>query len=100
MRSPHQILLRPRITEKGSSMSGDGRPLVVFEVARDATKTEIKNAVQAAFNVEVAEVRTLIMRGKEKRRARTIGRRQNWKKAIVKLKEGFEIDFFGGIAAS
>ncbi len=72
--------------------------MVVFEVARDANKSEIKNAVQAAFNVEVSDVRTLNIRGKEKRRGKTVGRRPNWKKAIVTLAEGQTIDFFGGSA--
>jgi large subunit ribosomal protein L23 len=97
MRTPHQILLRPRITEKGSMMA-ETRPVVVFEVARDANKSEIKNAVQAAFNVEVKDVRTMLVRGKIKRRGTSIGKRSNWKKAIVTLGEGQAIDFFGGSA--
>lgn len=97
MRTPHQILLRPRITEKGSMMA-ETKPVVVFEVARDANKSEIKNAVQAAFNVEVKDVRTLLVRGKIKRRGANVGKRSNWKKAIVTLAEGQSIDFFGGSA--
>src|SRR5207247_7032133 len=94
-RAPHQVLLKPRITEKGSRMA-ETSPVVIFEVARDANKTEIKNAVQAAFNVEVEDVRTVLVRGKIKRRGRSIGQRSNWKKAIVTLAEGHTIDFFGG----
>ena|SRR5687768_2182972 len=94
MRSPYEILRRPRITEKGSRLA-ESTPTVVFEVPRDANKTEIKNAVQAVFNVEVISVRTAIMRGKIKRRGRNVGKRPNWKKAMVKLAEGQEIDFFG-----
>ena len=97
MRTPHQVLLRPRITEKGSMMA-ETRPVVVFEVARDANKSEIKNAVQAAFNVEVKDVRTMLVRGKIKRRGTSIGKRSNWKKAIVTLADGQAIDFFGGSA--
>ncbi len=97
MRSPYQILRSPRITEKGSLMA-ERRPVVVFEVVRDANKTEIKNAVQAAFNVEVENVRTMVVRGKLKRRGKSIGRKPSWKKAIVTLVEGHEIDFFGGSA--
>tara|TARA_Y100001934_G_C11589349_1_gene422598 strand:+ start:88 stop:330 length:243 start_codon:yes stop_codon:yes gene_type:complete len=72
--------------------------VVVFEVSKDANKIEIKNAVQAAFNVEVTGVRTMIVRGKVKRRGRNIGKLPTWKKAIVTLAEGNEIDFFGGIS--
>jgi len=97
MKGPHQILLKPRITEKGS-LAAERKPVVVFQVSRDANKTEIKNAVQAAFNVEVDNVRTMVVRGKLKRRGRFVGKRQNWKKAIVTLAEGNEIDFFGGSA--
>lgn len=95
MRTPYEILKRPRITEKGSRMA-EATPTVIFEVPRDANKTEIKNAVQRVFNVEVESVRTSIMRGKIKRRGKTTGKRPNWKKAMVKLKPGNEIDFFGG----
>lgn len=79
-------------------MMAETRPVVVFEVARDANKSEIKNAVQAAFNVEVKDVRTLLVRGKIKRRGANIGKRSNWKKAIVTLADGQSIDFFGGSA--
>ena len=96
MREPIHILKRPRITEKGSQLA-ETHNVVVFEVARDANKIEIKNAVQSAFNVEVSNVRTMIVRGKIKRRGRNIGKRPTWKKAIVTLADGHEIDFFGGI---
>jgi large subunit ribosomal protein L23 len=96
MKRNSDILRRPRITEKGS-LQAEKLPVVVFEVARDANKTEIKNAVQSAFSVEVQEVRTMIVRGKIKRRGRNIGKRPNWKKAIVTLAEGQNIDFFGGV---
>ena len=96
MREPVHILKRPRITEKGSLLA-ETHNVVVFEVVRDANKIEIKNAVQSAFNVEVSNVRTMIVRGKIKRRGRNIGKRPTWKKAIVTLADGHEIDFFGGI---
>jgi large subunit ribosomal protein L23 len=67
MRRISDILRRPRITEKGS-LQAEKVPVVVFEVARDANKIEIKNAIQDAFKVEVTNVRTLIVRGKVKRR--------------------------------
>lgn len=96
MRPASEILLKPRITEKGS-MLAEKRAVVMFEVARDANKTEIKNAVQATFNVEVADVKTMNIRGKIKRRGRFIGKRSNWKKALVILAEGHTIDFFGQV---
>ena len=96
MRSPYEILRKPRITEKGSTMA-ETTPCVIFEVPLDANKSEIKNAVRTVFNVEVDSVRTMIVRGKVKRRGRHIGQRSNWKKAIVVLAEGQEIDFFGAV---
>lgn len=95
MRSPYEILKRPRITEKGSRMS-EQNPVVTFEVPLNANKTEIAKAVASVFGVEVVEVRTAVMRGKIKRRGRTMGKRPNWKKAMVTLAKGQEIDFFGG----
>jgi large subunit ribosomal protein L23 len=99
MRTPHDILKRPRITEKGSRLS-ETTPTVVFEVPRDANKSEIKNAVQRVFNVEVLDVRTQTVRGKIKRRGKNVGKRPNWKKAIVRLAAGQEIDFFGGTTSA
>ncbi len=98
MQSAYDILKKPRITEKGSAMA-ESRPVVVFEVPLDANKIQIKNAVQSIFNVEVDQIRTMIVRGKMKRRGRHIGKRSNWKKAIVTLAEGQEIDFFGATGA-
>ncbi len=97
MRSAHEILRKPRITEKGSLVA-EKAPVVVFEVARDANKNEIKYAVQSSFGVEVKAVRTAIIRGKIKRRGKNVGKRSNWKKAFVTLGEGQTIDFFGGSA--
>lgn len=94
--SAYELLKRPRITEKGSRMA-EANPTAVFEVPLDANKTEIKKAVQAVFGVDVVDVRTMIVRGKIKRRGRHIGKRSNWKKAIVTMAEGHDIDFFGGI---
>jgi large subunit ribosomal protein L23 len=91
----HELLKRPRITEKGSRAS-EIQPTAVFEVPLDANKTEIAKAVRALFNVEVVDVRTMVVRGKLKRRGRNVGKRPNWKKAIITLAEGQDIDFFGG----
>jgi large subunit ribosomal protein L23 len=97
MTTAYHILRRPRITEKGTRMAAS-HPVVVFEVPVQANKVEIKKAVQSVFNVEVSSVRTLVVRGKTKRRGKFIGKRSNWKKAIVTLAAGQEIDFFGSAA--
>jgi len=84
---PYEIIRRPIITEKGMGVK-ETQLTAVFEVARDATKTEIKEAVQKAFKVKVAEVRTAIYHGKLRRRGRSEGHRRDWKKAYVKLAAG------------
>ena len=94
--TPYELLKRPRITEKGSR-AAEVSPTAVFEVPLDANKTEIAKAVKAIFNVDVVEVRTMIVRGKLKRRGRHVGKRPNWKKAVITLAEGQDIDFFGGV---
>jgi len=85
--SAFQVIRRPIITEKGLGVKETHRT-VVFEVARAATKTQIKEAVQKVFNVKVAEVRTAIYHGKFRRRGRAEGHRRDWKKAYVKLAPG------------
>ncbi len=97
IRPDHEILLRPRVTEKVSALAERG-PVVVFEVALDANKTEIAHAVKRRFEVDVASVRTMVVRGKIKRRGRFVGKRSNWKKAIVTLAEGQSLDLFGALA--
>ena len=67
----------------------------VFQVRRDARKLEIKHAVEKMFNVEVVGVQVLNMRGKTKSSKRILGRRSDWKKAYVRLKSGYDIDFIG-----
>ena len=83
----YQIIKRPIITEKGLGVK-ETQHTVVFEVASDATKTEIKEAVQRVFKVKVDHVRTAIFHGKFRRRGRAEGFRSDWKKAYVRLKEG------------
>lgn len=95
MREPYQIIRRPVITEKGTDMK-DHANQYLFEVARDANKIEIKRAVESLFRVKVLQVRTLSVKGKEKRLGRFVGRTPNWKKAIATLKEGETIEFFEG----
>jgi len=95
---PDDVLRRPIIlTEKANLLRE--RNQVVFEVSRDANKAQIKDAIQAMFNVKVIDVNTLVMRGKDKRMGRGYSKLQNWKKAIITLKEGDSIDFFGDSAA-
>jgi len=108
-RAAHQIIKRPLLTEKGAKLRETGghlpgavaaeqvEPKVFFEVDATANKIEIKQAIEALFNVKVADVHTLVVRGKEKRIGRFTGRRSNWKKAIVTLKQGSKIDFFEGV---
>jgi large subunit ribosomal protein L23 len=83
----YQIIRRPIITEKGLGVK-ELQHTVVFEVAKDATKTEIKEAVQRVFKVKVDRVRTAIFHGKFRRRGRAEGFRSDWKKAYVRLAEG------------
>jgi large subunit ribosomal protein L23 len=91
---PEQIIRRPIIlTEKSNRLRDQGNK-VIFEVRREANKIQIKNAIQTLFGVGVLDVNTLIMRGKEKRMGRGYAKLRNWKKAIVTLKQGDEIQFF------
>src|ERR1700735_5451556 len=91
--SPEQVIRRPIVlTEKSNRLREQNQ--VVFEVARDANKIRIRNAVEKLFNVKVAEVNTLVMRGKDRRMGRGYSKMQNWKKAMVTLKDGHSIDFF------
>ena len=87
MKSPYQIIRRPVITEKGLDVK-ENEGTLVFEVASNATKTEIKEAVQAVFKVKVDTVRTANFEGKERRRGKFAGYRADWKKAYVRLKAG------------
>ena len=89
-----KVLLEPRITEK-SSLLGDKYNQYVFKVVRDASKPEIKKAVELLFEVEVESVQVLNVKGKSKRFSQMLGRRSDWKKAYVKLKPGFDIDYMG-----
>lgn len=109
MRAPQSIIKRPLLTEKTARLRETGgaaeRPAegedyaqqVVFEVVRDANKVEIRNAIESLFKVSVTQVRTAIMRGKDKRVGKYSGRRPAWKKAVVTLKAGDTIAFFEGV---
>lgn len=92
-----QVLLAPVVSEK-STYVADKNEQVVFRVAANATKPEIKAAVELLFKVQVDSVQVLNVKGKEKRFGRFIGRRRHWKKAYVCLKPGQEINFAAGEA--
>lgn len=87
-----KVLIGPHVSEKASIVA-DKHKSIVFKVARDANKCEIKNAVESLWNVKVDSVRTVVVKGKKKKFGRFEGRRHDWKKAYVSLKEGYDIDF-------
>ena len=92
--TPEQVIRRPIVlTEKATSLREKGNQ-VIFEVARAANKVQIRAAVQKLFKVNVIAVNTMVVRGKDRRMGRGYARTQNWKKAVVTLKEGDSIDFF------
>lgn len=88
----YKVLLGPVVSEK-ASLAADASNQVVFKVLPSATKLEIKNAVQALFDVKVEQVRVLNVKGKARRTRFGIGRRSDWKKAYVRLAQGQDIDF-------
>ena len=90
-----KVLLSPIVSEK-SAMAADKANQFAFKVLTDATKPEIAQAVELMFDVKVEQVRTVNMKGKQKRFGAMLGRRNNWKKAYVRLQEGYDIDFAGG----
>ena len=109
MRAPEQVIKRPLLTEKGTRLKDTGgreegdidpetlKSQLLFEVARDANKVEIRSAVEKLWNVDVVGVRTVVVRGKEKRMGRFVGKRSNWKKAIVTIAPGQTVEFFEGV---
>ncbi len=90
---PHQVLIRPLVTEKGIHRAQRYNHYA-FEVAADATKTDVRNAVEQHFNVKVEKVAIQNRKGKSRRFRFRMGETQGWKKAIVKLTEEHKIDFF------
>ena len=92
----YDIIIRPLITEKTSIQKEDFNQ-VSFEVDRRANRVEIRRAIEKIFNVRVADVRTMQIKGKVKQRGRIVGKRRDWKKAVVKLMPGERIDFFEGV---
>jgi len=96
MKYLYNVLLGPMLTEKGTLLK-EKENKVLFKVATEANKIEIKKAVEETFKVKVENVATINCRGKIKRMGRYEGKRPDWKKAIVTLKEGEKLDFIEGM---
>ncbi len=92
----YDIIRGPVVTEK-TTLQKELNNQVTFKVARTANRMEIKDAVEKTFNTQVAQVRTIQVKGKVKQRGRIVGKRKDWKKAIVTLMPGQRIDFFEGV---
>jgi len=100
MITPESIIRRPIfLTEKSNTLRTKSNQ-VIFEVLRGANKVQIRDAVQKMFNVKVESVNTMVYRGKDRRMGRGYAKMQNWKKAVVTLAEGQNIDFFADQAES
>ena len=95
MKGPRDIIQAPLISEKGTALAESANQFL-FRVRPDANKIEVKHAVETLFKVKVVDVRMARYLGKIRRVGRSMGRRSDWKKAYVTLKEGDKIDFFGG----
>ena len=89
----YDVIKKPLITEK-TTTEKDARNIIAFVVHRDANKIEIKESVEKLFKAEVIAVKTAMVAGKVKRVGKQLGKRANWKKAYVTLKEGSNVDFF------
>ena len=92
----HDTIVRPVLTEKSSARLAHGE--YTFEVHIDATKPQIRRAIEALFEVEVAAVRTMVQRSRRKVMGRSVGRAPRWKKAVVKLAEGQHIEMYGEVS--
>ena len=95
MKEGQRIIRKPLVTEKSTQLK-DSSNQYAFEVDRKANKIEIQSAVERLFKVKVVDVRTANVLGKMKRQGRKYGKRPDWKKAMITLKEGDRIDFFEG----
>jgi large subunit ribosomal protein L23 len=92
----YDMIIKPVVTEKTTEQK-EGDNQITFEVNPKTNRIEVKRAIENIFNVKVEAVRTMNVKGKVKRRGRVIGKRKNWKKAIVTLMPGQRIDFFDGV---
>lgn len=92
----YKVVKQPHIAEKGN-LQKERFNQIVLKVDKRANKIEIRKAVEALFNTKVLEVKTLNIKGKKRRIGRTMGKRPDWKKAVVKLAPGENIEFFEGV---
>ncbi|PCI30528.1 MAG: 50S ribosomal protein L23 [SAR324 cluster bacterium] len=95
MKSQFNLIRKPHITEKGVLLKEEQNK-VIFQVAVDANKIELKKAIESIFKVKVKKISTLNVKGKTKRQGKTEGKRADWKKAIVTLEEDQSIEYFEG----
>ena len=95
MKGPRDVIQAPLISEKGTALAESANQFL-FKVRPEANKIEVKRAIEGLFKVKVVDVRMARYLGKMRRVGRSVGRRSDWKKAYVTLKEGDKIDFFGG----
>lgn len=96
MRTPYDVIIKPIVTEKSMDDMAEGK--YTFEVDKRANKSEVKEAVEKVFDVKVEKVSTMNVKGKVKRLGKSIGKRKDWKKAIVKLAaDSKPIEFFEGM---
>jgi large subunit ribosomal protein L23 len=94
--SAEGLVISPLVTEKGTIV-GEKSNQVVFRIRPGTSKAQIRNAIEDLFKVTVVKIRTANFLGKERRRGRTVGRRPNWKKAYITLKQGDRIEIFEGL---
>ncbi len=92
----YQVIKEPRITEKANLQKEDTNQ-VTFKVHKKANKVEIRQAVETFFKTKVLDVRTMNVRGKRRRMGKTVGKKSDWKKAVVRLAPGENIEFFEGM---
>jgi large subunit ribosomal protein L23 len=92
----YQVIKEPRITEKANIQKEDTNQ-VTFKVHKKANKVEIRQAVETFFKTKVLDVRTMNVRGKRRRMGKTVGKKSDWKKAVVRLAPGEKIEFFEGM---
>ncbi len=92
----YQVIREPRITEKANIQKEDTNQ-VTFKVHKKANKVEIRQAVETFFKTKVLDVRTMNVRGKRRRMGKTVGKKSDWKKAVVRLAPGENIEFFEGM---
>ena len=94
--SADSVVISPLVTEKGTVV-GEKSNQVVFRIRPNASKAQIREVIEDSFKVTVMKIRTANFLGKQRRRGRTLGRRPNWKKAYITLKEGDRIEIFEGL---